>query len=219
MILAIDSATKTLGIALHDGRDVLAECIWTGKGYHTVELAPEVGVMLMRVGTSVSSLDALAVAIGPGSYTGLRIGLAFAKGLSFSRSIPIRAISTFDILAQGQPRQSTRMFAAIRAGRGRIAGIWYKWVRSTWKAQSEPINTTWKDFNESLEDEVYVCGEIDDEGHAILLASGHVKVAQPAYCVRRPSILAELALKTRRPKKLSDPGSLVPVYLDKQDSR
>ncbi len=217
MILAIDSATKTLGIALHDGRYVLAECIWTGKGHHTVELAPEVGVMLMRVGTSASSLDAIAVAIGPGSYTGLRIGLAYAKGLSFASGIPIRAISTFEILAQAQPRQSTPMFAAIRAGRGRIAGSWYKWVRGKWKADGEATNTTWNEFDESLEDEAYVCGEIDDAGHAILSTNKLVQVAQPSLCIRRPSILAQLALKTRRSKKLPDPGSLAPIYLDKQE--
>lgn len=217
MILAIDSATKSLGIALHDGRNILAECIWSGKGHHTVELAPEVGVMLMRVGASVSSLDAVAVAIGPGSYTGLRIGLAYAKGLSFACGIPIRAISTFDILAQVQPKQSSPMFTAIRAGRGRIAGSWYKWVRGKWKADGEAINTTWNEFDGSLEDEAYVCGEIDDEGHAILAMNRLVQVAQPALCIRRPSILAQLALKTRRSKNLPDPGSLAPIYLDKQD--
>jgi tRNA A37 threonylcarbamoyladenosine modification protein TsaB len=109
------------------------------------------------------------------------------------------------------------MFAAIRAGRGRIAGSWHTWVRGKWKADGEPINTTWNEFDESLENEVYVCGEIDDEGHAILSMNKLIQVAQPTFCIRRPSVLAQLALKTRRSKKIPDPGSLTPLYLDKQD--
>jgi len=81
MLLALDTATKTMGIALHDGSQVLAESIWSGVGHHTIELAPEVALMLRRIGGTTATLSSIAIAQGPGSYTGLRIGMALAKGL------------------------------------------------------------------------------------------------------------------------------------------
>lgn len=217
MILAIDTATKSLGIALQDGHQVLAETVWNGKGYHTVELAPEVGLILQRVGASLVDIDTVAVAIGPGSYTGLRIGLAFAKGLSLARGIIIRPISTFDILAQIQPKQNKPMFTAIVAGRGRIAGCWYRWERNAWKPEGTPINTTWEAFKDTVDEKVLVVGEIEEDGFQRLSTNNLIEIAPPALCVRRPSVLAGLAMKAKKSRKKVDPGTLIPVYLEPQD--
>src|SRR5256885_646053 len=79
MLLALDTATRLISIALHDGAAVLAESTWQAGAYHTVELAPQVALLLRRGGVEPGQLRGVAVAIGLGSYTGLRIGLGFAK--------------------------------------------------------------------------------------------------------------------------------------------
>ncbi|HRE29770.1 MAG TPA: tRNA (adenosine(37)-N6)-threonylcarbamoyltransferase complex dimerization subunit type 1 TsaB, partial [Anaerolineales bacterium] len=82
MILAIDTATRVISLALHRGDRLVAEHTWRTENVHTVELAPQVAVLLAQARVNPPELDALAVCLGPGSYTGVRIGLAYAKGLA-----------------------------------------------------------------------------------------------------------------------------------------
>ena len=84
MLLAIDTSTRQMSLALHDGLSVVAETSWRTGDYHSVELAPQTAVMLRRAGVEPARLAGVAVAIGPGSYTALRIGLALAKGLALT---------------------------------------------------------------------------------------------------------------------------------------
>ena len=143
MLLGLDTATRAIGISLHSGGEILSEAIWESDQHHTTELAPEVALTMRRLNRTIGDLTAIAVAIGPGSYTGLRIGLAFAKGLAHSRGLPLIGIPTLDIIAVAQPEFPGPMLAVIQAGRGRIAGVWYKWSHDGWRAQDEAIGMTW----------------------------------------------------------------------------
>ncbi|MEO8397708.1 MAG: tRNA (adenosine(37)-N6)-threonylcarbamoyltransferase complex dimerization subunit type 1 TsaB, partial [Chloroflexota bacterium] len=96
-LLAIDTATQFISIALHDGQQMLAEQTWISENHHTVELAPAVRALLINAHLSPAELSGLAVSIGPGSYTGLRIGVALAKGIATAQRIPLVGISTLDI--------------------------------------------------------------------------------------------------------------------------
>ena len=213
MLLAIDTSTKMLGIALHGGDRLLAECVWYGEGHHTVELAPEISLIMRRLGEPISSIEAIGVAMGPGSFTGLRIGLALAKGLSLARDLPTVGIPTMDILALAQPKRSEPMFVAVNAGRHRIAGLWYQWTRSGWKAQDEPEVLTWEELKDSLEDKAYICADMDNETRALLRGIPGVVLASPVQCVRRPGFLAELAWKRLKSRKKWSVGDLSPIYL------
>ena len=146
MLLAIDTATKALGIALYSGTEVIAESLWRSHGRHTIELAPEVALALRRANVGNDSLTGVAVALGPGSYTGLRIGLALAKGLALVHKLELIGIPTLDILAQAQPARDEPMLCVIQAGRSRLAALWYKWDRKAgWKARKKPQTLTWEE--------------------------------------------------------------------------
>ena len=80
MLLAIDTSTRMIGVALYDGVQILSETLWLSGQYHTVELAPTVDALVEQAGVPLADIQVVAVALGPGSFTGLRIGLAFAKG-------------------------------------------------------------------------------------------------------------------------------------------
>ncbi len=137
ILLAVDSSTRVVGLALYDGVQVLSESSWSSMDYHTVELAPAVAEALSKANIQSEALGALAVALGPGSFTGLRIGMALAKGLALVRHIPMIGIPTLDILAAAQPVQQRRMAAVLRAGRGRLAVGWYEAQTSAWKLAKE----------------------------------------------------------------------------------
>jgi len=214
LILAIDTATQAIGIALHDGSTLLAECTWQGGRYHTVELAPEIALILRRVKRSVSDLTAVAVARGPGSYTGLRIGMALAKGLALAHRLPLLGLSTFDVLASAQPLQSTDMLAVIRAGRSRIGVCAYKQVDGAWNVSGEPYNTTWQELIERIEEPVYICGEVHLESLLDLGENDLISFASPPNSLRRPGWLAELAWQYVRSGKITDAAALAPEYLN-----
>ncbi len=217
MILAIDSATQWVGIGLHDGVQVKAEHTWFSRQHHTVELGPEVGMLLRRVGVRPRDLQAIAVTAGPGGFTGLRIGMALAKGIAMAQSVPLVAVPTLDVLAAGQPERQSRMLAVLEAGRRRIAAVWYKWERDAWVAETEGETTTWKQVEAELDGPTYVCGEIDAAARKRLRSQRQVEVASPALCVRRPSLLAELARAQLEQSEPEDPGVIAPVYLGALD--
>jgi tRNA threonylcarbamoyladenosine biosynthesis protein TsaB len=213
MLLALDTATHLVGIALHDGQTILSECSWIGARRQTSELAPEVALALRRVDVTPRQLSAVAVAIGPGSFTGLRIGLAFAKGLALAHHIPLVGVPTLDILAWGQPRRDEPMLALLHAGRGRVVGVWYKWKASGWQATAEPEVMTWPEMRERITSPTYVCGELEKENREDLSGHAQARLAPPALCVRRPGVLAEIAWNKLRSGWNIQPSEVVPIYL------
>ena len=116
MILAIDTATNLASLALYDqnSRQVLSEESWHSVNNHTVELMPRLVRMLDQQGISVSDLDGVVVSLGPGSFTGLRIGIGLAKGLVLSKAsveedqdggVPLVGVPTLDVVARPHMEQ------------------------------------------------------------------------------------------------------------------
>jgi tRNA threonylcarbamoyladenosine biosynthesis protein TsaB len=213
VLLAIDTATKSIGLALHNGSELLAEHFWATRGFHTVELAPEIALVLRRADRSVADLTAVAVAKGPGSYTGLRIGMALAKGLALAHNLRLLGISTLDIIARGQPPSDSLLFTVIQAGRKRISGVWYELGHTGWEVQGEPENLLWEELIPQIDRETIICGEVGELGRAALEDIGLVKITLPAQSVRRPGILAELGWERMRLGEIDDPATLAPIYL------
>jgi tRNA threonylcarbamoyladenosine biosynthesis protein TsaB len=137
MLLAVDSSTQTMGLALFDGAQVVGEMIWQTHNRHTVELAPAVDELLKRCEVKAEQMQAVAVALGPGSFTSLRIGLALAKGLALALNIPIVGVPTLDILVAAQQLRDIPLAAVLQAGRNRLAVGWYGATRGRWQAQGE----------------------------------------------------------------------------------
>lgn len=218
MLLAVDTSTQTMGLALYDGNQVIGESVWLTHSHHTMELAPAIGDMLHHCNVKPADLTVLACALGPGSFTSLRIGLAVAKGLSLSLHIPILGIPTLDALAIAQPLLDMPMLAVLPAGRGRLAVGKYDVVDSTWKADGEAIVSTTEDLSRSIHSRTYICGEMNAEERQQLARKWkNVTMASPAQCVRRPGYLAELAWKRWQNGETDEPVSLAPIYLHVAD--
>jgi tRNA threonylcarbamoyladenosine biosynthesis protein TsaB len=212
MLLAIDTATDMIGLAVTDGDRILAEQVWAAPRHATVELAPEAARLLRRIGASENRLDGLALTIGPGSFSGLRIGVAFAKGLAFGRGLKIVAVPTLDVLAFGQPSRSEPMVALLAAGRGRWAAAWYKWSKRKWKAEGPIRLLDQQALTQALDRPTYVCGEMEPDMRKALAGESNAILAPPELCIRRPAILAQIGWERLRTRKASDPVALVPIY-------
>ncbi len=215
MLLALDTSTRMLGIALYDGVQILSEMSWISRGHHTRELAPAILDTLSRCNVQVSMLGAIGVAIGPGSFTGLRIGLAVAKGLSYSQHLSLIAIPTLDILAAAQPlRADLTLATVLRAGRKRLAVGWYKVVNNSWESIGDVENLTLEVLADRIKEPTLVCGELTEPIRRRLGRKyKNVILVSPAQSIRRPAVLAELAWKRWQAGDLDDPATMSPFYL------
>lgn len=101
LILCIETATQVCSVALSDGDRMIAIRETTEKNAHSRLLTVFIEEIVAEAGISLKDLDAIAVSEGPGSYTGLRIGVSAAKGLCYATSIPLIAIGTLQALAAG----------------------------------------------------------------------------------------------------------------------
>jgi tRNA threonylcarbamoyladenosine biosynthesis protein TsaB len=214
MLLAIDTSTAQVGLALYDGVQVLGEMTWTTRQHHTTELAPALAGLLKRSGATVDALEALGVAIGPGSFTSLRVGLALAKGIALARHLPLIGISTMDVIAAAQPAGEYPLAVVIQAGRKRIAVGWYQFSENRWQAQGGVKGGTVDDLADEIENPTCIAGELSAEDRSRLARKRtNILLAAPVNCIRRPSILADLAWARWQMNDVDDAASLAPVYL------
>jgi tRNA threonylcarbamoyladenosine biosynthesis protein TsaB len=216
VLLAIDTSTRNVGIAVYDGIQVLSESIWASHDYHTVELAPAIAEILARANQQMRDITLVAVATGPGSYTGLRIGMAVAKGIALASHLPIIGIPTLDIVAESQPTSAGIPLAAVlQAGRGRLAVGWYAVSDGRWQLTPPIEITDALKLTRLINEPTLVSGELSDEQqHTLARKYKNVILASPAHSLRRPSLLAELAWKRWQAGEVDDPASLSPTYVN-----
>ncbi|MEJ2757190.1 MAG: tRNA (adenosine(37)-N6)-threonylcarbamoyltransferase complex dimerization subunit type 1 TsaB [Anaerolineales bacterium] len=215
MLLAIDTATRKIGIALYDGVQVLHEAVWQSPFRHTVELVPAIHSALESAKGSVEDLSAIGLTIGPGSYTGLRIGAAAAKGLALSLNLDLIAVSTFEVLAVAFPPDPERQMAVVlEAGRSRLAVGWFTVQDGRWQPSADAELFTPEEFAHSIHIPTLVCGELDEDLRKLLGRKyKNVLLASPAQSLRRPSYLAELAWNRWQAGEINKPETVAPVYL------
>jgi tRNA threonylcarbamoyladenosine biosynthesis protein TsaB len=214
MLLAVDTSTAQIGLALYNSAQLRAELLWHSHQHHTVELAPALAELLRRTGSSIEEVQALGAAIGPGSFTALRAGLAFIKGLALARHIPVIGIPTLDVLACGLPPARLPLAAVLQAGRGRLAVGRYKFAKTGWKSSGEAQIMTVDELADSIDKPTLVAGELTAEDRQRLARKKvNVVLASPTLCVRRPSVLAELAWTRWQNGEVDEPASLAPIYL------
>jgi tRNA threonylcarbamoyladenosine biosynthesis protein TsaB len=213
MILSIDSSTAQIGICLYDGTQVIAESLWISRAHHTKELAPALADLLARTGLKMDEVKVLGIALGPGSFTSLRVGLSFVKGLAQARKIPIVGIPTLDIVAAAQPLTTSPLAAVLQAGRGRLAIVWYDASEKGWQAKGNASVTNIDDLIQTIQSPVTVCGELTVEERQRIRKNKNITLASPAACVRRPGILAEMAWVRWQAGNMDTTATLAPIYL------
>jgi tRNA threonylcarbamoyladenosine biosynthesis protein TsaB len=215
MLLAIDTATYLAGLALYDQGRVWAEEIWHSAMTHTVELMPRIQRMLNTYQVPVESLVGIGVSLGPGSFTGLRIGLAAAKGMALPYRLPLIGVPTLDVEAYPFQGAGQPVWGIIHAGRGRIAVACYDHVNGTWSQTTPPTLTTFEMLCELAAEPAVFTGEIDEQGASLLRErlGQAATIPSPAIRLRRPACLAELAAKRLSRNDVDDVTTLTPIYL------
>jgi tRNA threonylcarbamoyladenosine biosynthesis protein TsaB len=194
------------------------EQMWRTRDNHTVELMPYVVRACEQQGLQPSALTALGVAIGPGSFTGLRVGLSIAKGLALAMDLPILGVPTLDASAYPHSREIVPVRSVLPAGRGRWCSALYQRVDDRWQRTSEYVLMSDDAMVGSLQEPTLICGEINDALTKLLRESAPTLavIVSPALAQRRAGFLAEMAWQRFVKGEQDDPASLHPIYLQRE---
>ena len=119
-ILSLETSAKSVSAAVTDGEKLLAYAYQSTGLTHSRTLMPMVESMLQNSDLSLSDIEAIAVAAGPGSFTGLRIGVAAAKGLAWAQELPCCGVSTLEAMAQNVAHMNALIICAMDARRSQV---------------------------------------------------------------------------------------------------
>ena len=213
MELSIDTASETASVALSREGVLQAEVTWRCRRNHTAELLPTIDRLLAQAGTAKRELTAVFVCIGPGMYTGLRVGVSTAQGLAYALKLPVVGIGRLELDAYQHAVFPGRIVAVHRAGRGELA--WAAYRSRPWRQVTAPRLDWPADVVRKARGRALFCGEVDGEMAAAIgeALGDRAVIAAAAASVRRGASLAELGHRRLVAGEGEGPGALRVVYL------
>jgi tRNA threonylcarbamoyladenosine biosynthesis protein TsaB len=211
-LLALDTATAFASIALLEDEQVLAESTWRAGRTHTARLLSEVEALLARVDVDPNDLTGLAVTVGPGSFTGVRVGISVAKGLAVGLGLPLWGVGTLDVLAHSTSIQG-RILAVIEAGRGRFVAA--RFARGCPRSSAQNVDA--HSLLRLADDADLIVGELPPELRARLELDLPGRLAPPAASLRRAGFLAQLAVRQADAGDPGDAATVDAVYVGRQE--
>jgi tRNA threonylcarbamoyladenosine biosynthesis protein TsaB len=215
MLLAIDTATRYASIALYDAAGIAAESSWRSENNHSVEVMPAIAAMLSLQRLEPRDLTAVAVAQGPGSFTGLRIGMSIAKGFCLALDIPIIAVPSLDVVTYAAGDPGGPILAVLETGRGRLAVARYRFDEGL-PAQDSDISVVLSSrWAPETDGPMLITGEVSAELAERLLAlpnADDLSISCLAASLRRAGYLAELAWERLQEDAVDDLDTVSPIY-------
>lgn len=221
LVLGLETSTTRSSVALVDDDRVIASASLGVPRRHGEFLAPAIGFCLEQAGIGVDRIHGVAVGIGPGLFTGLRVGLATAQTFAAARNLPVVGLSGLDVLAF-QARYTRRAICAvIDARRGELFWAFYRPAPGGVQRDSTPSVGRIDQLTAEIEahgDDVLVLGDgaLTERQH--LLDTG-ADVAGPDLGWPDAEALAELAVPRFVREETQRPDELRPIYLRDADAR
>ncbi|RAK07088.1 tRNA threonylcarbamoyladenosine biosynthesis protein TsaB [Halanaerobium saccharolyticum] len=220
LILGIDTSTDILGLALMDSGQLKGEYNLSLKRQHSEKLLPLIEEIFELLGVEAGDLDGIAVAVGPGSFTGLRIGITTAKVLGRIFSIPVKGISTLEIMAAGA--EGEYILPLLDARRKRVYYSFYQrngnkdnnFLKEVKKAASAGISELPQILNEYQNQEISIIGEKTAEVRELLVENNFkTRIFEAEKNLPRAAVLARLGGDYICSGQADDIYQLKPAYL------
>jgi tRNA threonylcarbamoyladenosine biosynthesis protein TsaB len=215
MLLAIDTSTRYGGVALWDGDRAVSTITWRSTQNHTAELMPTIEYLLGRANASPRELEGIAVALGPGGFSALRVGISVAKGLALPLDIPLVGVGTLEMEAYPYADAGLPVCPILEAGRSEVAAALFQQDAGGWhKLREERIRQP-EELVHEVPESVVLCGEgvarhydylRDNLGPKAIIVSFHT----PASRLEALGILAGQRLKAGETDSLA---AIQPIYI------
>lgn len=193
--LAIDTSNQIMGVAVIDGTSVLGEYITNLNKNHSVRLMPAISDLMQEVGVKPNQLDRIIVAHGPGSYTGVRIGVTIAKTLAWTLNIPIVGVSSLEVLARNGQHFNGIVSPLFDARRGQVYTGLYKMNNGKFQSIKEDQILMLKDW----------VGELKQQDEKVLFLGNDVPLHEAVIkeVLQDQAIIASPSLFNPRPSELA----------------
>ena len=216
-ILAADTSTNIASVALADGPAILAEYTVEVTNMHTARLIPLIDELLWSAGCSLEELDALCVGLGPGSFTGVRIGVSTLKSMSYALQKPLVGVCTLDALAFGLRQAGTPICAMLDARRREVYAAVY---HSPPTRDSDILCVSMHELVEQLPEPTLLVGSGADVYREQLeeLAGERIHFAEPVFGVPRAALLTQIALSRVVDGTTDDFMAITPIYVRKPEA-
>lgn len=212
-ILGIDTTTKILCLGVYANGKLYEYNLEVGRNLSEL-LAPTIQRVVAAIGLKIADIDYFACGLGPGSFTGMRIGLATIKGLSVVRNKPVVGISSLDILAKNVQATERLIVTALDARRGLIYCSSYKYERGLLKRKSEYSLLSLDEFLKRFRASPVILGDaLALYGNKISAGIKGAAVLDKDYWGLKAHNLMELALVKIKAKQFTSALNVKPIYL------
>lgn len=219
-ILSIETSTMLGGVAIMDETGLVAEIRLNVKTTHSERLMTAIDSVLRLANIGISDIDAFCLSIGPGSFTGLRIGLSTIKGFAFATGKPVVAVPTLDAFAWNFPFSRYPVCPMLDARKKEVYTGLYEWNGDGFKKIIPELSVRPGDFIRDIKGPVIFAGEgASLYRDAILSIKGSEAIFSPPQLdVPSASAVAYLGLKKAINGEFSDPVTLTPFYIRKSEA-
>jgi len=212
-ILGIDTATKFLCLGIYDGAKIYEYNLEVGRMLSAL-LIQTIKRILDALGWQVSDIDYFACGLGPGSFTGMRVGLATIKGLSWAVNRPLIGISTLDILARNVKNSNSPVVPVIDAKRNSIYCTVYKNKNGRMERIKSYMLLNEKEFFRKVEADSIILGDaLGLYQDSILRNIKGATILDKDYWYPKARNIIGLSLERIRDKKFDNPFDIKPIYL------
>lgn len=221
LTLGIETATDRVGVALVDHAGVLAETHLLGGRRHAEALGPSIEFLMAQAGRSIQELATIAVDVGPGLFTGLRVGLAHAKALAHSLDVPMVGVPSLDLVAFPLRYADKRLVSVLDARRGEVYWAVYWPVPGGVQREGEYRIGAPAELGAELTAEPHNTMLVGDGAHRYADALGavdHLEIADPALSRPSASSLVQLAHPRALREDFVNQSEIEPIYLRKPDA-
>lgn len=218
LTLGIDTSTKVCSVAVCRDEKILGALDINVGLTHSEGLVPQLETLLSMARIDRSELELIAVSRGPGSFTGLRIGMATAEALAYSLEIPLRAVDTLKVIAYNLPVSGVLLVPVLDAQKGNLYVGQYLWDQGQLE-EAEPVSVmpakTLTSIMEKKDRPVILMGECQripkHEGFLVAMAPESVRMP-------RASSVAILASRDYEPGDLHDYFGMEPFYIRRSEA-
>lgn len=219
MLLAIDTSSLVLSCALAEGNKLIAEWTVQKRLTHSEQLIPHLDMMMNEAGVSKKEVDAIAVSIGPGSFTGLRIGLATAKMASYIWKVPVIGVDTLEALAYNMKGANAFILPLVDAQKGNVYTALYAAYAEFWKELPESVLSIDDAIDGAIAHggPIVAVGECVDKYEKKLLEKG-IELAPPHNRLTRAGSVAMVGLEKLAKGEVDDPLKLLPNYIRRSEA-
>lgn len=219
MLLAIDTSSLVLSCALAEGNKLIAEWTVQKRLTHSEQLIPHLDMMMNEAGVSKKEVNAIAVSIGPGSFTGLRIGLATAKMASYIWKVPVIGVDTLEALAYNMKGANAFILPLVDAQKGNVYTALYAAYAEFWKELPESVLSIDDAIDGAIAHggPIVAVGECVDKYEKKLLDKG-IELAPPHNRLTRAGSVAVVGLEKLAKGEVDDPLKLLPNYIRRSEA-